>query len=760
MKNYAFSESLSPIDFELLSKDLLEADLGVKFETFREGRDKGIDLRHSPQVGKTGTIVQCKRYGENQLSNLKSSLKRSELPKIRKLDPDRYILTTSVGLTVGQVDELVDLLSPYVKSSGDIYGRDRLNSILSNHSEIEKSHIKLWIGSTGVIDSILNAGTHAVSRDELERTIRAARLYVKNPSFEQALKIIKEYRVCIISGQPGIGKTTLARMLLLYFHELDFEVVKIESDVSEARKSFHHKKSKFILYDDFLGQTALADKLNKNEDQKLLAFMATVRESKDLVFVLTTREYILNQAKLVYEKLSRERFNHRTCIIDLGTYSRRIRAQILYNHLFFSEMDPAFASALIDRRGYLEIIDHENYNPRLIEFLTDSEWLIGVTAPDYPDFFLSNLDNPEKIWDHAFRRQISDEGRSLLFVLTTLPTQVLLTDLRVAFKAWEGSGHRAEADFINALKELDGTFTKTDKVRDSILVSFSTPSIRDYTQNLLIGGECLEEALESIAFFEQALWFGGILVDEDWVGRRTALERHSDVILSALVSSFGSAGCLVTLEGTPEWRRVKDVSIAPPGRLIQVADLCRKLGSSDHDGWQKSMMGKIASAVETQVISVAIVARALARLREFELLGSRGGERLIEAMKSRLLTEATDLEDFEVLAEFVDVCKDSLSDEELEKIEEALGQFVDDYVADEDDAASPDSLREIASRFSNLGETLGVDTAFREEQLREEADQVEADDPPDWDPEYDGSRTTGDSCSDREVDSMFSTLGD
>jgi broad-specificity NMP kinase len=112
------------------------------------------------------------------------------------------------------------------------------------------------------------------------------------------LEILKAHRICIISGLPGIGKTTLARMLLLYFFEKNFDVVKIESDISEARALGYHNKPRFYYYDDFLGQTAQADKLNKNEDQKLLDFMAGVRDSNESVFVLTTREYILNQAKL------------------------------------------------------------------------------------------------------------------------------------------------------------------------------------------------------------------------------------------------------------------------------------------------------------------------------------------------------------------------------------------------------------------------------------------------------------------------------
>src|SRR5256885_9829455 len=105
MPNYDFTASLSPLDFELLSKDLLEAELGVRLENFRQGPDKGIDLRYAPSLPErpvlvvggiefaeasqtvSELIVQCKRYAT--FTSLKSELVNSELPKITNLKPSR-----------------------------------------------------------------------------------------------------------------------------------------------------------------------------------------------------------------------------------------------------------------------------------------------------------------------------------------------------------------------------------------------------------------------------------------------------------------------------------------------------------------------------------------------------------------------------------------------------------------------------------------------------------------------------------------------
>ena len=45
MADYDF-RTLSPHDFELLCRDLLQKSLGVRLESFTTGRDSGIDFRY------------------------------------------------------------------------------------------------------------------------------------------------------------------------------------------------------------------------------------------------------------------------------------------------------------------------------------------------------------------------------------------------------------------------------------------------------------------------------------------------------------------------------------------------------------------------------------------------------------------------------------------------------------------------------------------------------------------------------------------
>ena len=784
MADYDFVASLSPLDFELLSKDLLEAELDIQLENFSEGRDKGIDLRYAPQCGakhrvfnmarmaieqvQPKLIVQCKRY--TKFSDLKATLKRQELAKIQILRPARYVLTTSVSLSPQQSDEVKDILFPFVQSTGDIYGRERLNSLLAKHPEVERRHIKLWAASAGVLDSIINAGTYQVSHEEVELTLAAAKIYVKNTSFDEALTILKKGRVCIISGLPGIGKTTLARMLLLYFYKKQFDVVKITGDIAEARVGSHNKP-RFYYYDDFLGQTAQADKLNKNEDQRLLDFMAGVRDSKESVFVLTTREYILNQARLHYEKLARAKFDHQTCVIDLSKYSRRIRAQILYNHLHFSKLPRAHLEALVADRSYIKIVDHPNYNPRLIEYLTDSAWIGDIPPNEYPARFLRKLDNPVEIWDHAFRNQLSDKARHLLFVLTTLPRECLLSDLEHAFKAFhlpqcERFGiARSTTDFNSALKELDGTFVSTTRIRESVLARFQNPSIRDFMQNLLFGGESLKEILGSLVFFEQPSWLAETLLEDRPHVSGMHLSSYFDDIVSALETLIDSPSCSISVAGSGTSQRITLLKCNPARRLAVYATSVEGKASTRRDAFVDARIGTLTGLFKDRTISASSCINEIEQLQALGRLEKTRGKQLLKILKAASIGQLADLDDFATVARVLETMPHLFSSEEVKEIRNTYASFAEEHaegcVNGSYGIDDPESLRDEALRIGAIADLLGVAPEGAQKRIKDRAKKLEEEieDHREWDDDDRGGSGAIEECPDRDIDSMFGTLG-
>ena len=250
MPAYDFNSILSFSDFECLVRDLLQKHLNIHLECFTEGRDGGIDLRCST-YDKNAIIIQAKRYKDYK--SLINELK-NEVAKVKKLNPQRYIIATSVGLTPNNKEEIKRLFCPYILRTEDILGKDDLNNLLGIHTEIEKGFPKLWLTSTTVLDRIVNATVVNQSTFEWNQIQEEIETYVVNDSLNKATQILKENGYVIISGIPGIGKTTLARFLVYSTlgNDNEYEFVYM-SDLEDGLRLYNKEKKQIFLYDDFLG---------------------------------------------------------------------------------------------------------------------------------------------------------------------------------------------------------------------------------------------------------------------------------------------------------------------------------------------------------------------------------------------------------------------------------------------------------------------------------------------------------------------------
>lgn len=524
--------SLLPADFEDMVRDLAGKALGFRFEAFGPGPDSGIDGRHSAATG--DVILQAKHMVDSSFAKLKSTMAR-ERKAIDQLEPNRYVLATSRSLTPANKAALATEIGPALRNESDILGPGDLNAILRDHPKLERAHLKLWLSSTvvldAVLDSIVHAAIHAFTATTRAEIAAKVRVYAQNPSLANARTVLDRRHVLIISGPPGVGKTTLAEILALAYLGDGWEFVAIHS-LEDGFTRIDDAKRQIFFFDDFLGSIALDHRALAAKDNALAQFLRRVQKSPNARFILTTRAYILNEAKSVSERLSDKSIDLSTYVLDLSHYTRAIRARILYNHLIVGQVPKSHVLSLLDSGKLSQIVDHPNYNPRVIEWMTEAMRLEDIPAREYSAAFLEALANPKALWDKAFRTHISAACRHILLVLFFTPGfGCKISDLRAAFETTHArlccSQHiiRDPKDFEDSLRRVEGGFVN---IHDQI-VDFINPSMRDYLADYLADGSLLADIAGTVT--------SGPMARQIWIFAQRSLQ-HSPSALRRIAAQF------------------------------------------------------------------------------------------------------------------------------------------------------------------------------------------------------------------------------
>lgn len=670
MRNY---DNLSDYEFEELVGDLLAAELGVPFERFTRGPDEGIDLRHF-RGRRSADVVQVKHYKGSTWNDLKRAAGR-EQARLRRLKPKpaTYRFVTSQGLTPARKRTLKETLAPFVAREDYVLGRDDVDSLLDSHPAVERRHTKLWLGSSAALGALLKSGTYSRSRHLAEEIRRTLPLWVQGEVFADASARLANESICLIAGPAGIGKTTLGQMLVAGAIGDGFEPIAVSGDVEEAWDVFDPEVSQVFFYDDFLGHTTLVE-LTKNEDSRLVAFMARVTESPKTLFVLTTREYILQRALQMSERFRRQGLASSRFLLRLERYTRFDRALILHNHVWQSPcLDSRVMDELAADRGYRRIINHPNFTPRLIEYVTGLQPGHAMTTQPgqrWIDAAVDALDHPEEIWRHAWEQQLTDVERALLLTLSLLPRDAQIDDLRAAFDRWcEAAGiARAPKRFERALEVVDDSFVRSRLEGEELVVSVLNPGLQDFVDSQFEDDPyIIEVALRGAAFFEQIAYLWNRGRDDPESSLRGKLFA-ADIVPATERLLAGPTAVWILIRGHFNERRMRRWHFGVESRLLNVIEMARSPGAPPG----------VMNLVETQL------ERRLADWRD-----GRGDEagafRLVpvlldqdppfgpagwqEAMKSLLTYEPLQAEAWEHVAEFRQLVPEVFSDDDWSELQ-------------------------------------------------------------------------------------------
>ncbi|WP_082373705.1 restriction endonuclease [Nocardia sp. NRRL S-836] len=759
-RNY---HELSPYDFECLVRDLLGAEWSERLESFPPGADGGIDVRLLRSAENFETVIQCKHSPGKTWTGISGALAR-EAEKIKGKQWSEYWLATSASLSPQGKEKVAKLFSSQSLVPEHVVASTDLDALLNRHPDVERSNYKLYLTSVAVLEMLLHNDLFIHAQDLLTGIESRRKYYVQGRSLAKAQEILGESRVCIISGPPGVGKTTLAEMISLNLIEEGYRPFWISEDPREADILWRSGEKQFFLYDDFLGKNALVEKMGVKGDARLLALIDRVKNSTNHYLIMTTREYILSAARQTYELLRSPTIDYSRIIVDLSSYSVFHKAHILYNHVYFSGLGADARKSLVTGKQYKKIISHWNYNPRLIRFIVDSAVAAGgrEAGAGFAEFMLKSLMNPTELWGHIFTHQISQVARDMLIVLLTFEGVVELSEFRSSVKFYREAvrgGNSAMEDIQNGLSVLDGAFIDVfESDLRGRMVRFANPGIADYLYRYLRDNPYLYEGLANGSRSSGqviAVW-KFVHADRAVQGELYLPELASEfrqsphVLLDAMVRVIGEAVesqsysfRIPSLSFSLERVATLAVSLAKTLTVAVLSETVSKICETLSGRWQ-SKSGDKYWALSLVGASYAILAQ------------SESGVRLVESARTWFSETLDEADDYVKYREFEEVTG-SQSDEDDEWIREDFVEFAKSQL---DAMYESDDLDTIVRDFDELKSALiDFDISGEIESYIESVEQriseLEAQDPDEEDDdEWRGKGEDGDG----DIDSLFASL--
>ena len=487
--------NLTPQEFEILCKDIMSQKLGIPLTVSPVGPDGGVDLFYESKEKQI--VVQVKHYKDKK--KLITDLKNKEIVKIQKLACKEYYICCSTLLFPKDRKEIYEFFSEHMESSSNIFSLKELDELLQHESyrEIVRKNFKLWLVASNILSELHNNDIFIDCESLLSNIGHEKNFFVTTHSYFDALNYLQKNNVIMLLGDPGTGKTTLSKMLVLYLATKEYRI-RFTTDVTniaELKKatSANSDCKEVILLDDCFGQYYFA--MKASQENELLTLIRYIKRHPNKKLILNSRITIYNEAIARNDDFRKSIGNKELNIyyIHMNEISPLEKARILYNHLYFYQVGNEYWHKIINDEIYMKIVKHRNYNPRLVEYICNQAKEKNVSSMNYLKFINETLDNPQEVWKNEYERRLQKEDKILLNVLFSLSNveveEHLLKKAFISRVRLENDLDTTNDIFNQCLVRLNNNLIKQVDKNNEKCVAVANPSINDFLSNYLRNNE-------------------------------------------------------------------------------------------------------------------------------------------------------------------------------------------------------------------------------------------------------------------------------
>lgn len=501
------TEYLSPSEFESFANKLVGILTNTTIHDLPEGADGGID-GIDDHVHPT-IIVQAKRFRSFRSTTDNRNKILVEIDKINALVTKNnwpnieYYIVTSGELTASGIEMIREKAGTLFKhGDGNVISKTRLKE-LRDDKRLQQLLQEFHLRPEDILAQ-LDARVEQVIGIQTQNFLNSVDLhyFVQTHVFAEAYGTLVDNHVVLIHGLPGVGKTTnsvfLAKMLhskLNQKYEDDHTSV-LECDIGEAREVKRRYQADFdgtqkrliVIFDDFLGRSELT---TDDVQRRVITDLIDIAQlTHQLYLILNTRTQILNEAKVedllfdeFADKLGKGKIQLSVNMTDITEIERARMTRLSFERAYHNAVGEEKLilvngyETIRSRSKYIQIIRHKNFNPRLIELITN-HFGDGAGQTSLLDYALQSLDQPTRLYDELFYKLTKDQRRYLFLVISFKENQLCYNDFRLALKELE---FEVDVDFQRLKRELLGAWLQS-KSADTTheYLDLINPSVYDY----------------------------------------------------------------------------------------------------------------------------------------------------------------------------------------------------------------------------------------------------------------------------------------